>query len=314
MVKWAIELSQFDIEYRPRTARKAQALADFIAKFTTPKNTGDQKDLWTINTNELSTQKEGGAGVVITSPEKDVLKYGVQLKFPITNNEAEYKALLTGLRIARALGAENIVLKSDSQLVIGQVRGDFEAKETRMQKYLKLTNQLVSTFHHAEFIQIPWDHNAEADEVAQSASADNQDEMNDWRMEEQDSPSIKEFQTLPVHTHSRWTDPILSFLRDGRLPPNPKEAKKVQKRAAWFTVLNDEFYKRGFSQPYLRCIEEDEARYVLEEVHEGICGDHMGHKSLVRKIIRAGYFWPTMQQDAAKFVKRCNSCQRYGNV
>ena len=78
--------------------------------------------------------------IVITSPEKDVLKYGVQLKFPITNNEAEYKALLTGLRITRALGAENIVLKNDSQLVIRQVRGDFEAKETTMQKYLKLTN------------------------------------------------------------------------------------------------------------------------------------------------------------------------------
>ena len=107
-------------------------MANFIAEFTTPENTGDQEDLWTINTDGSSTPKEGGAGIVITSLEKDVLKYGVQLKFPITNNEAEYEALLTGLRIARALGAENIVLKSDSQLVIGQVRGDFEAKETRM--------------------------------------------------------------------------------------------------------------------------------------------------------------------------------------
>ena len=60
--------------------------------------------------------------------------------------------MLTGLRIAQELGAENIVLKSNSQLVIGQVRGDFEEKETRMQKYLKLTNQLVSTFHHTKFI------------------------------------------------------------------------------------------------------------------------------------------------------------------
>ena len=148
-------------------------MADFIAKFTTPKNTRDQEDLWTINTDGSSTQKGGGAGIVITSLEKDVLKYGVQLKFPITNNEAEYKALLTGLRIARALGAKNIMLKSNSQLVIGQVRGEFEAKETRMQKYLKLTNQLVSTFNHAEFVQIPQDQNAEADKVARSASTKN---------------------------------------------------------------------------------------------------------------------------------------------
>ncbi|XP_030933169.1 uncharacterized protein LOC115959011 [Quercus lobata] len=136
--------------------------------------------------------------------------------------------------------------------------------------------------------------------------------MNDWRLEEQNTPSIKELQTFPVHTRSGWMSPILSFLREGRLPPSLEEAKKIQKRAARFTVLNDELYKRGISQPYLRCIEEEEARYVMEEVHRGICRDHMGSKSLVRKIMRAGYFWPTMQQDVADFVKMCDSCQRFG--
>ena len=183
-----------------------------------------------------------------------------------------------------------------------------------MQKYLKLTNQLVSTFLHANFVQIPRDQNAEADEVARSASVDNRDKMNDWKLEEQNSPSIKELQTFPVHTRSRWTNSILSFLREGQLPPNPEEARKIQKRAAKFTILNDELYKRGYTQLYLRCIEEEEARYVLEEVHGGVCGNHIGAKSLVRKIMRTGYFWPTMQQDEAEFVKKCDSCQRYGNV
>ena len=202
---------------------------------------------------------------------------------------------MTGLRIARALGAEKVVLKSDSQLVIGQVRGDFEAKETRMQKYLKLVNQLVSIFLHTEFVQIPRDQNIETNKVARSASADNLGNMNNWKLEEQNSPSIKELQTFPIHTSLRWTNPILSFLRDGRLPPNPEEARKIQKRAARFTVLNDKLYKRGYSQPYLRCIEGEKAKSVLEEVHRGVCGDHMGAKSLVKKIMRTGYFWPTMQ-------------------
>jgi len=193
MVQWAIELSQFDIEYRPQTAIKAQALADFIGKFTTPKHEENQEELWTIHIDGSSTQKSGGVGVITTSPEEDVLKYGVQLKFPVTNNEAEYEAILMGLKTARALRAKNILLKSDSQLVIGQVRGDFEAKETRMQKYLKLTNQLVSNFDRAEFVQIPWDQNAEADKVAQIASTDGQTKVNSWRLEEQKSPSIKEF-------------------------------------------------------------------------------------------------------------------------
>ena len=92
------------------------------------------------------------------------------------------------------------------------------------------------------------------------------------------------------------------------------EAKQIKKWAARFTVLIDKLYKKGFSQPYLRCVEEKEAKYVLEEVHGGICSDHMGAKSLARKIMTAGYFWSTMQQDAADFIKKCDNCQRYGNV
>ena len=93
-----------------------------------------------------STQKIGRASIVIASPEGDILKYEVQLKFSVINNEVKYDAILTGLKIAQALGAKNALLRSDLQLVIGQVKGDFEAKEIRMQRYLKLTNQLVSKF------------------------------------------------------------------------------------------------------------------------------------------------------------------------
>ena len=89
-----------------------------------------------------------------------------------------------GLRIAQALGVKNILLKSDSQLVVGQVKGDFEAKEARMQKYLKLRNQLVSNFDRVEFVQIPRNEIAEADEVAWSALADDQAKMTNWRLEE----------------------------------------------------------------------------------------------------------------------------------
>ena len=64
----------------------------------------------------------------------------------------------------------------------------------------------------------------------------------------------------------------------------------------------------------MRCIEGEEAKYDLEIVHGGVCGDHMGAKLLVRKIMMTGYFWPTMQQDAAEFMKKCDNCQRYGNV
>ena len=109
-------------------------MADFIAEFTSPEHedSPDKPAIWTIHTDKSSTQKRGGAGVVITSPEGETLKYGVQLNFPVTNNEVEYEAILTRLKIAQALRAKAALLKSDSQLVIGQVNGDFEAKESRM--------------------------------------------------------------------------------------------------------------------------------------------------------------------------------------
>ena len=134
MIQWAIELSQFDIEYHPRTAIKAQALVDFIAEFTLPDEDRiiDGVDRWTIQTDGSSAQRKGGVGVVITTPDGEVLKYGVQLKFPATNNEAEYERILTGLRLGKALGAKNLLIQSDSKLVIGQIRGEYEAKEERI--------------------------------------------------------------------------------------------------------------------------------------------------------------------------------------
>ena len=79
-------------------------------------------------------------------------------------------------------------------------------------------------------------------------------------------------------------------------------------------ILNDALYKRGFSMPYLKCIDEGEAKYILEEIHEGIYKDHAGPRSLVSKVIRTDYLWPTLQKDAKELVKRCDKCQRFGNV
>ena len=84
-----------------------------------------------------------------------MLKYGVQLKFLATNNEAKYGGIPTGLRLGKALGAKNLLVQNDSKLVIGKIRREYEAKEERMQKYLRLTKHLTQEFDRVEFIQIP---------------------------------------------------------------------------------------------------------------------------------------------------------------
>ena len=87
-----------------------------------------------VHTDGLSIIGLIGAGVVIISLKKDIFKYGVQLQFSATNNEAKYEVVLTNLRIAKALGTKNLKLKTDSKLVVGQTTNEYEMKEERMQK------------------------------------------------------------------------------------------------------------------------------------------------------------------------------------
>ena len=291
-------------------------LADFTAEFTSPNEDSltDKAGRWTIQTDESSAEKRGKVGVVIITPDGEILKYGVQLKFPATNNKDEYEGVLTGLRLGRALGAKNLLVQNDSKLVIRQIKGDYEAKEERMQKYVRLTKHLTQKFDKVEFTQILRSQNIMADEVSKLASSEEEGISMNLEMEVQKYPSIEEVLTFAIQKASSWMTPIIAFIQDEHLLQNTAVAKKVKKRAARFMILNDTLYKRGFSMPYLKCVDEEEAKYILEEIHQGICRYHTGPRSLMNKAIQTGYFWPTMQVDAVELVKKCNRCQRYDNV
>ena len=106
---------------------------DFIAEFIyLCKEEEPPMEICTIQIDRSAMKKVGGAGVILIPPEGETLKYAVRLQFTATNNKAEYKTLLTGLSLAKALGARNLIVQADSQLIIGQVKGDYEAKEERM--------------------------------------------------------------------------------------------------------------------------------------------------------------------------------------
>ena len=83
--------------------------------------------------------------------------------------------------------------------------------------------------------------------------------------------------------------PIVLYLKDGKLPEEKEEAKKLRVKSARYILMDEVLYKRGCSQPYLRCLALDEANYVLREVHEGACSNHSRARSLVHKVVRAGY-------------------------
>ena len=83
---------------------------------------------------------------------------------------------------------------------------------------------------------------------------------------------------------------MIAYLRSGILLDGKDAARKMKVQASRFVLIEDVLYKRGFSRPYLRCLSHDEADYVIREVHEGICGNHSGARSVVHKLIRAGYY------------------------
>ncbi|GFZ01910.1 hypothetical protein Acr_15g0005190 [Actinidia rufa] len=119
LVKWSIELSQFDIQYRPRLAVKGQAMADFIAEFTYPTNHRDDDPAhsqWILNVDGSSTNTSSGAGIILVTPEGHKLEYAIRFKFPASNNEAEYEALLAGLQMARRMGAEHVLNEEADRL------------------------------------------------------------------------------------------------------------------------------------------------------------------------------------------------------
>jgi len=95
-------------------------------------------------------------------------------------------------------------------------------------------------------------------------------------MKVQTIPSIEGLDVIYVQSKGSWMDPILTYIRDRTLPSNPSEARKIRVRLSRFTILNDELYKRGFSQPYLKFLDFEDAIYVLYEIHEGVCGNHLG--------------------------------------
>ena len=88
--------------------------------------------------------------------------------------------------------------------------------------------------------------------------------------------------------------PIISYLKDSKLTEGRDKARKLRVKSIRYILMDEVLYKRGFSQPYLRCLAPDQTNYVLREVHEGSCGNHSGAKSLVHKVIHAGYYWPTI--------------------
>ncbi|GAU44435.1 hypothetical protein TSUD_129290 [Trifolium subterraneum] len=151
MLKWSLELVEFDLSFESRKALKAQVLADFVAEMTT--STTSEKNKWTIFVDGSSNSQGSGAGIILESGDGVLIEVSLGLSFPTTNNQAEYEAFLAGLRLAEDMGAEEIKLFTDSQLVASQVSGEYQTKEERLLEYLNLIKTKLAKFKETETLK-----------------------------------------------------------------------------------------------------------------------------------------------------------------
>ncbi|KAK8944702.1 hypothetical protein KSP39_PZI007770 [Platanthera zijinensis] len=168
LAKWAIELSEFDISYVSRIVIKAQVLADFLVdtKESSSSHTERPPLAWTIYMDGASGRNPSGAGVVLINPNGIKLEQAIKFSFQTTNNQAEYEALLAGLRFAKELGIEHVHVKIDSLVIASQVLDNFETKEPMLKKYLILVRAEVGRFTSFTIEHIPIMQNTRADELA----------------------------------------------------------------------------------------------------------------------------------------------------
>ena len=158
--------------------------------------------------------------------------------------------------------------------------------------------------------------NVEVDNLVRLASGLEDGTLGQALIEILAKPSTKEFANhiMTVDHSPSWIDSIFEFLEKGKNPKDKNKSRRIKYQANKYTILNRKLYRRVSAIPYLRCLRPDEAKYIMRKIHEGVCGNHSGKRSLAQKVLRQGYYWATMQKDSVKLVQKCNKCQRFTHV
>ena len=128
--------------------------------------------------------------------------------------------------MAKGLEAKNLIVQADSQLIVGQVKGDY-AKDERMQKYLKIVQRLSQHFNSLDFMEIPRTNNAEVDCLARLVSLDDYNAIFELCIEIRKQQSTEGEQVLKIKEQDEWMTPIVRYLKEGWLPKDKVEARKI---------------------------------------------------------------------------------------
>jgi len=112
-------------------------------------------------------------------------------------------------------------------------------------------------------------------------------------------------QVCSVEEGDTWMTPSRRYLADGILPVEPEEGKKIKRNSTKYTLLDGKLFRHDFTHPIQVCVSGEQCTRIMAELHEGICGSHVGGRSLASKVVRVGYYWPMMREDCIRHAKRC---------
>ncbi|XP_074347130.1 uncharacterized protein LOC141685956 [Apium graveolens] len=174
--------------------------------------------------------------------------------------------------------------------------GGFQARGPQTELYLRCTQRLIGKFKEVRLECVRREKKSNADALVKIGSQQETVLLGSIPFETQEIPSIPEVEVMQVDEALKeiWMTPILAYILKGALLEDKFKAQRLRYQAARYVVYDEVLYKRGFSQPLLRCVDNEEGNYILRELHEGICGNHSAGNSLAMKVLRQGFYWPTM--------------------
>jgi ribonuclease HI len=283
--------------------------------------------VWTIHCDGAWCHAGAGAAAVITSPTGVKHRYAARLSFALesdrcTNNIVEYEAVILGLRKLRALGVTTCIIRTDSKVVAGQVEKDYTTKDPALMQYLAAIRSLERQFKGFTLQHVDRAKNEEADALAKAA-ARGEALPSDVFYHVIGTPAVRSPEGLQITNDSEghrivnlimtenWRAPITLFLQGYYHPTDINEAKRLKHRSRDFALIEGQLYKKGVSQPMLKCVTETEGVQILREVHSVTCGSHAGPWALAAKVIRQGFYWPTMICAANRVTRSCEACHKF---
>ncbi|MCO5587328.1 hypothetical protein L7F22_041277 [Adiantum nelumboides] len=246
---------------------------------------------------------KAGGGLVLLDPEGKVdMEETLVLTDSMSNNEAKFHILILGLKACISRGIKRLMVKGDALLVVKQVMGVWACKSEKLKGKVRVIRSLLSQFSDVQLYHIPPKENQRANDLAQRA--------------------VKEVITLaaaslkpPRFEGLEALAPIVSYILEGEFPPGltSLQRKRLIKRASSYLWLDGVLYQKGKDLVCRRVPSCKEIPLILKSLHEEACGGHFAHDLTARKILHAGYVWPTLHVDAQHWCRTCHQCQINGD-